>query len=62
MADTIAAIEASSPDRGCGLLGYEIEATAGDIRDYFFRSDVQSAMQYMNGKVAGLPSRSCNTP
>jgi hypothetical protein len=63
MADTIAAIGAN---QGCGVLGYEIDAAAGPVRDYFFSTGtyssngIQNAMQYLNSKVGAWQSGSCN--
>lgn len=61
-ADTLAAI---GNDQGCGVIGWTIDASAGPERDYFFGTGVysgngiQSALQYLNTKVAGLRPGSC---
>jgi hypothetical protein len=57
MADTLAAI---GNNKGCGVFGWEITQAAGAKRDYFFRSDIQSALQYLNSTVGSLQPGPCD--
>jgi len=57
VADTLAAI---GNDQGCGVIGYRIDPNPGAERDYFFRADIQNAMEYLNSSVGGLQPGPCD--
>lgn len=57
MADSLAVI---GHDQGCGVFGWEITRDPGPRRDYFFRSDIQSALQYLKSRVGGLRPGPCD--
>lgn len=56
MADALAVI---GNDQGCGVFGWEITREPSPERDYFFRTDIQSALQYLKGRVGGLRPGPC---
>ena len=58
LADTLAAI---GQDKACGVSGWEVDATSGSPeRNYFFRTDIQDALEYLYTKVRGLRPSGCN--
>lgn len=58
VADAIAAI---GSNQGCGLIGWEIDPEVGSPqRNYFLRSDIQSALTYMKNTVGGLSPGVCD--
>jgi hypothetical protein len=57
MADALVAI---GHDKGCGVFGWEITQASGSQRSYFFRSDIQSALQYLKSTVGSLRPTPCD--
>jgi hypothetical protein len=56
VADTLAIL---GNGRGCGVNGWWIDPTAGPSRKYFFTAGIQSALEYLNGKVGTLSPGPC---
>jgi concanavalin A-like lectin/glucanase superfamily protein len=56
MADALADL---GDNQGCGVIGWEID-DSGPARDYFFSSEIQSALEYLHDRVGGLQPGPCN--
>ncbi len=56
MANAIASL---SDDKGCGLMGWEIDGDPGPSRTYLFSGPIQSALEDVQNTVGGLRPGSC---